>query len=96
MKRMTCAQLGGPCDLAHEEETADEVIKKQHEHPGARSSERSQSPTIAPDARMSVHRVRLSSTAQSQRCRWGMLVGGFRRFLQACVGSGGTGGFISR
>ena len=32
MKRMTCAQLGGPCDLAHEGETADEVIKKQDEH----------------------------------------------------------------
>ncbi len=32
MKRMTCAQLGGPCDLAHEGDTADEIIKKHDEH----------------------------------------------------------------
>ena len=26
MKTMTCRQLGGPCDLAHRGETADDVI----------------------------------------------------------------------
>jgi hypothetical protein len=29
---MTCRQLGGPCDLAHEGETADEIIKSQDAH----------------------------------------------------------------
>lgn len=32
MKTMTCAQLGGPCDLAHRGETADDVIKAQDQH----------------------------------------------------------------
>jgi hypothetical protein len=32
MKTMTCKQLGGPCDLAHHGETADEVIKAQDKH----------------------------------------------------------------
>jgi predicted small metal-binding protein len=32
MKTMTCRQLGGPCDLAHHGETADEVIKAQDAH----------------------------------------------------------------
>ena len=29
MKTMTCQQLGGPCDFAHQGVTADEVIKAQ-------------------------------------------------------------------
>ena len=29
MKTMTCRQLGGPCDLAHTGETADDVINAQ-------------------------------------------------------------------
>jgi hypothetical protein len=29
---MTCKQLGGPCDLAHHGNTADEVIKAQDAH----------------------------------------------------------------
>ncbi len=29
---MTCKQLGGPCDLAFHENTADEVIKAQDKH----------------------------------------------------------------
>jgi hypothetical protein len=29
---MTCKQLGGPCDLAHHGETADDVIKAQDQH----------------------------------------------------------------
>ncbi len=29
---MTCKDLGGPCDLAHTGNTADEVIKKQDKH----------------------------------------------------------------
>jgi hypothetical protein len=29
---MTCRQLGGPCDLSHHGETADEVIKAQDKH----------------------------------------------------------------
>lgn len=29
---MTCAQLGGPCDLSHEGETADEIIKNHDKH----------------------------------------------------------------
>jgi hypothetical protein len=32
MKTMTCAQLGGPCDLPHRGATADEVIKAQDAH----------------------------------------------------------------
>lgn len=32
MKTMTCEQLGGPCDLAHQGATADEVIKLQDKH----------------------------------------------------------------
>ena len=32
MKTMTCKQLGGPCDLEHHGQTADEVIKAQDRH----------------------------------------------------------------
>ena len=32
MRTMTCKQLGGPCDLEHRGETADEVIKAQDAH----------------------------------------------------------------
>jgi len=32
MKTMTCQQLGGPCDLVHRGDTADEVIKAQDRH----------------------------------------------------------------
>ena len=32
MKTMTCAQLGGPCDLELRGETADDVIKLQDKH----------------------------------------------------------------
>lgn len=32
MKTMTCQQLGGPCDTAHQGTTADEVIKAQDRH----------------------------------------------------------------
>jgi len=32
MKTMTCKQLGGPCDLALQGSTADEVIKAQDKH----------------------------------------------------------------
>jgi predicted small metal-binding protein len=32
MKTMSCKQLGGPCDLQHHGETADEVIKAQDRH----------------------------------------------------------------
>jgi predicted small metal-binding protein len=32
VKSMTCKQLGGPCDLAHHGDTADEVIKAQDKH----------------------------------------------------------------
>ena len=32
MKTMTCAQLGGACDLALRGETADDVIKAQDRH----------------------------------------------------------------
>jgi hypothetical protein len=32
MKTMTCRQLGGPCDLPHRGDTADEVIKAQDRH----------------------------------------------------------------
>ena len=32
MKTMTCRDLGGPCDLTHEGESADDVIKAQDRH----------------------------------------------------------------
>jgi hypothetical protein len=32
VKTMTCKQLGGPCDLAHHGDTADDVIKAQDKH----------------------------------------------------------------
>lgn len=32
MKTMTCQQLGGPCDLGHRGESADEVIHAQDKH----------------------------------------------------------------
>lgn len=32
MKTMTCQQLGGPCDLAHQGESADDVINAQDRH----------------------------------------------------------------
>jgi len=32
MKTMTCREFGGPCDLAHHGETADEVIQAQDQH----------------------------------------------------------------
>ena len=32
MKTMTCRQLGGPCDLAHRGESANDVIKAQDSH----------------------------------------------------------------
>ena len=32
MKTMTCKQMGGPCDLAFQGDTADEVIKAQDRH----------------------------------------------------------------
>jgi len=32
MKTMTCRQLGGPCDTAHQGTSADEVIKAQDRH----------------------------------------------------------------
>jgi hypothetical protein len=32
MKSMTCRQMGGPCDLAHHGDDANEVIKAQDEH----------------------------------------------------------------
>jgi predicted small metal-binding protein len=32
MKTMTCKELGGPCDLAHHGESANEVIKAQDRH----------------------------------------------------------------
>jgi hypothetical protein len=32
MKTMTCKQLGGPCDLAHHGNTANDVIKAQDRH----------------------------------------------------------------
>ena len=32
MKTMTCRQLGGPCDLQHHGESADEIIKAQDRH----------------------------------------------------------------
>lgn len=32
MKRMTCRQLGGPCDVAHHGDGANEIIKAQDKH----------------------------------------------------------------
>ena len=32
MNTMTCKQLGGPCDVAHQGETADDVIHEQDDH----------------------------------------------------------------
>lgn len=32
MKTMTCRQLGGPCDLELQAQSADEVIKAQDQH----------------------------------------------------------------
>jgi predicted small metal-binding protein len=32
MKTMTCRDLGGPCDLEHRGENADEIIKAQDRH----------------------------------------------------------------
>jgi hypothetical protein len=32
MKAMTCRQLGGPCDVSHHGDTADDVIKAQDRH----------------------------------------------------------------
>ena len=32
MKSMTCRQLGGPCDLAHRGDDANEIIKAQDQH----------------------------------------------------------------
>jgi hypothetical protein len=32
MKTMTCKELGGPCEFAHQGVTADEVIKAQDRH----------------------------------------------------------------
>lgn len=32
MRTMTCRQLGGPCDVEHRGETADDVIKAQDRH----------------------------------------------------------------
>jgi len=32
MKSMTCRALGGPCDLQHRGETADDVIQAQDRH----------------------------------------------------------------
>lgn len=32
MKTMTCRQLGGPCEQAHQGETADDVIVAQDQH----------------------------------------------------------------
>jgi hypothetical protein len=32
MKTMACKQMGGPCDLPHHGNTADEVIKAQDRH----------------------------------------------------------------
>jgi hypothetical protein len=32
MKTMTCKQMGGPCDVAFQGDTADKVIKAQDKH----------------------------------------------------------------
>lgn len=32
MRTMTCRQLGGPCDLPHRGDTANDVIKAQDRH----------------------------------------------------------------
>lgn len=39
MKSMTCRQLGGPCDLKHRAESADDLIKAHDRH--LREAERS-------------------------------------------------------
>jgi hypothetical protein len=39
MKTMSCKQLGGPCDLQHHGESADEIIKAQDRHLNAIVSE---------------------------------------------------------
>ena len=32
MKTMTCRELGGPCNVAHRGESADQIIKAQDQH----------------------------------------------------------------
>ena len=32
MKTMTCRDLGGPCDLQHHQDSADNIIKAQDRH----------------------------------------------------------------
>ena len=32
MKTMTCKDLGGPCEFAHQADSADEIIKAQDKH----------------------------------------------------------------
>lgn len=32
MKTMTCKDLGGPCDFAHQASSADQIIKAQDKH----------------------------------------------------------------
>ncbi len=32
MKTMTCKELGGPCELAHQGDDANEIIKAQDQH----------------------------------------------------------------
>jgi hypothetical protein len=32
MKRMTCMQLGGPCDLVHQGDDANAIVKAQDKH----------------------------------------------------------------
>ena len=46
MKTMTCQQLGGPCDLEHRGETADDVIKAQDRH--LKEREKEHDPTHQP------------------------------------------------
>ncbi len=43
MKTMTCRQLGGPCDVEHRGNSADEVIKAQDRH--LREADKSADPT---------------------------------------------------
>ncbi|MGI8457827.1 MAG: DUF1059 domain-containing protein [Propionibacteriaceae bacterium] len=50
MKTMTCRQLGGPCDLVHRGETADEVIKAQDRHLKEAEKSRDASHQAARDA----------------------------------------------
>ncbi len=49
MKTMTCKQLGGPCDLEHHGETADDVIKAQDQHLKDREKEQDASHQPARD-----------------------------------------------